>query len=485
MAPRKASKEFPLLEANGLMTSEITGDGNCLFNALSDQMHGHEGENLAIRAKVIEEMRANPDNYKSFIPVDPRGPGRRNPKRKNKGSASESLQETPTDAQIEAAWQDHLRRMSQSGCYGDNTELVAFTKAYDVNVVVFTYQSLIYQVKAAEDGVKRPILYIALHEFEHYSTVRKIGGPSTGPPEITIGDPEAPADMNAGMEGNTIHNWQVDVVQNSLPTPVEESVIRQSIKQHKGNIDNAVTELLDSQYYSSAPGTPGNLSESGNSSFFEREQESEDEYSSCRNKRRNFDGARDAKKRVLGQQNKEFVYVPLPSVEVTAPDAYDSRHPSPEIPAIQQLRNSSDVASIATSDDDSYSEYTASTHSRAQSVAPGTTPPRPRIILHTASQKAKLARQRQQSDSQEPTSSEPSEPSEPVTLATALREMKNMSARERKVYKKTLQKKQARVRKQEKMQSDSKLTTTSANIKRASPPVDKVLSLGKLSMIQI
>jgi hypothetical protein len=126
-------------------------------------MHGHEGENLAIRAKVIEEMRSNPDNYKSFIPVDPRGVGRRNPKRKNKGGASESLQETPTAAQIEAAWQDHLRRMSQSGCYGDNPELVAFTKAYDVNVVVFTYQSLIYQVKAAQDGVKRPILYIALH----------------------------------------------------------------------------------------------------------------------------------------------------------------------------------------------------------------------------------------------------------------------------------------------------------------------------------
>jgi OTU domain-containing protein 3 len=284
--------------------------------------------------------------------------------------------------------------------------------------------------------------------------------------------------VDAGFEGPTIHNWQVDAVQNSLPTPLEESVIRQSIKQHRGNIDNAVSELLDSQYYSSAPGTPGNLSESGNSSF-EREQESEDEYSSCPNKRRNFNGAGHARKRVLAQMNKEFGFVPLPSVEVTAPDAYDSRHPSPEIPAIQKLRNSSDVASIATSEDDSYSEYTASTHSRAQSVALGTTPPRPRIILHTASQKAKLARQRQQSDSQEPT------PLERPPVVTVLREMKKMSARERKALKKTLQKKQARERKQGRMQSDSKLTTSSANIKRGSPPVDKFLSLGKLSMIQI
>jgi hypothetical protein len=126
-------------------------------------MHGHEGENLAIRARVIEEMRSDPDSYKGFLAVDPRGVGRRNPKRKNKAGASEALQETPSVAQIEAAWQDHLRRMSQSGCYGDNAEIVAFTKAYNADVLVFSYNSCNYMVRAAEDGAKRPVLYIALH----------------------------------------------------------------------------------------------------------------------------------------------------------------------------------------------------------------------------------------------------------------------------------------------------------------------------------
>ena len=126
-------------------------------------MHGHEGENLAIRARVIEEMRSAPDNYKGFLAVDPTGVGRRNPKRKNKAGASDALQATPTEAQIEAAWQDHLSRMSKSGCYGDNAEIVAFTKAYNMDVLVFSYNSCNYLVKAAEDDVKRPVLYIALH----------------------------------------------------------------------------------------------------------------------------------------------------------------------------------------------------------------------------------------------------------------------------------------------------------------------------------
>lgn len=137
--------------------------GNCLFNALSDQMYGHEGENLAIRARVIQEMRSDPENYKGFLAVDPRGPGRRNPKRKNKGGASAALQESPSDEQIEATWQDHLHRMSQSGCYGDNAEIVAFTKAYNVDVLLFSYNSVTYNIKASSEVANRPKLYVALH----------------------------------------------------------------------------------------------------------------------------------------------------------------------------------------------------------------------------------------------------------------------------------------------------------------------------------
>jgi OTU domain-containing protein 3 len=320
--------------------------------------------------------------------------------------------------------------------------------------------------------------------FEHYSTVRKIGGPFTGLPDITFEGHPSKAEVDAELaKGPTIHDWQIEVIQSSLPTPVDEAVIRQAIKQHRGNIDRVVSEFLDSQYYSSAPGTPGSLSESGNSSI-ERDQDSDEEDAFGPNKRQNrqIKGMekvfRERQRKMAAEKSN-----PIPSLEVTAPDSIGSRQTSPENPAIQKLRNSNDAVSIATSEDDTNSEYTASTFSRAQSVALGTTPPRTRIILRTASQKAKLERQRQQTSSREAT------PQDTITVRGVPKQecvkRPKISARDRKVMKKTAQKQQAKERKQEKSLPDGKLATSSVNIKRSSPPIEKVLSLGTLSMIQI
>lgn len=303
-------------------------------------------------------------------------------------------------------------------------------------------------------------------------------------PQITLDQHPSQAEIDAEVaKGPVIHDWQIDVIQSSLPTPLDESVITQAIKQHKGNIDAVVSEFLDSQYYSSAPGTPGSLSESGNSSI-EREQDSEDEDAFNPSKRQN----RQKFSHKIGseawreQQRKRPErlperLLPIPSLEITAPDATNSRHTSPELLAIQKIRDHSDVASIATSEEDTNSEYAASTSSRAHSVALGSTPPRPRIILRTASQKAKLERQRQQTGSQEPTPSE--DQYQPLLNKTKL-----ISARDRKTLKKIAQKQQAKERKQGNGQSE-KLADSTGNIKKESPHMDKVLSLGTLSMIQI
>lgn len=42
------SDEFPLLEGVGLYTSDISGDGNCLFHTLSDQLHRNGLANVDI-----------------------------------------------------------------------------------------------------------------------------------------------------------------------------------------------------------------------------------------------------------------------------------------------------------------------------------------------------------------------------------------------------------------------------------------------------
>jgi OTU domain-containing protein 3 len=185
------SEEFPLLKAQGLKVCEIRGDGkctrppstlhfppiqtfraivtdllsfalgNCLFNALSDQIFGDQSKHREIRMNVIQHMRENPDNFKPFITV---GQGqRRNPKRKNTGALSARFSFQPsTDEQTERAWEEHLERMAQGGTYGDNMEIRAFTEAYNTDVKIFQYD-IAYYVRAKDDGATRPVAYIAYH----------------------------------------------------------------------------------------------------------------------------------------------------------------------------------------------------------------------------------------------------------------------------------------------------------------------------------
>ena len=119
--------------------------------------------------KVIQHMRENPDNFKPFITV---GEGqRRNPKRKNAGALSSQFSfQPPTEEQTERAWEQHLERMAQGGTYGDNMEIRAFTQAYNTDVKIFQ-SDLAYYVRVKDDGVVRPVAFIAYHVRALYDFV--------------------------------------------------------------------------------------------------------------------------------------------------------------------------------------------------------------------------------------------------------------------------------------------------------------------------
>ncbi|KAF2121514.1 hypothetical protein BDV96DRAFT_594706 [Lophiotrema nucula] len=198
--PTTNATEFPLLQSNGLYASEIKGDGNCLFNALSDQLFGHQDKHAELRDATIHHMRVNADYYQQFMVVNP---VRRNPKRKVASVATldvgyHSLEE------LQQQFNNHLDKMGQAGEWADNMEVVAFASALDVHVRLWqadyfymfspreetirttsSLARLTIDDDDAEIGDKRPTLNIAYHTWEHYSSVRNIGGPHTGPPQIS------------------------------------------------------------------------------------------------------------------------------------------------------------------------------------------------------------------------------------------------------------------------------------------------------------
>lgn len=139
--------------------------GNCLFNALSDQLYGHQNEHSNIRSKVIDYMRENADYYKMFIDVHPGGGMRRNPKRKNVGAYSSPANiAPPSESDIDRVFQSHLDSMAKGGTYGDNMEISAFSSAFSVDVKIYQ-RDFAYMISGANPdtvGV-REVAHIAYH----------------------------------------------------------------------------------------------------------------------------------------------------------------------------------------------------------------------------------------------------------------------------------------------------------------------------------
>ncbi|KAI8854377.1 hypothetical protein BC829DRAFT_471421 [Chytridium lagenaria] len=92
------------LENLGLKLKEITGDGNCLFRSLADQMEGNpanHGHHRAIICKHMEEYR---ELYEPFM--------------------------------IDETLDQHIARMKRDGTYGENMEVVAFARANNIQIAI-------------------------------------------------------------------------------------------------------------------------------------------------------------------------------------------------------------------------------------------------------------------------------------------------------------------------------------------------------------
>ena len=110
-----------------------------------------------------------------------------------------------------------------------------------------------------------------LKTYEHYSSIRNIDGPFDGLPQISIQDisPEAEKQLQRELaKGPKIESWMVDVVMQVLPYDANRSIVEQTIKECRGNVDLAVQYLL--------PETSPETSE--RSSSIERDPDSDDEW---------------------------------------------------------------------------------------------------------------------------------------------------------------------------------------------------------------
>ncbi|KAF8624060.1 hypothetical protein AX15_006074 [Amanita polypyramis BW_CC] len=184
----------------GLYAVQTLGDGNCLFRALSDQYHGTDIKHAQVRQEVCDWIAMHKSRYAPFVD-DERG--------------------------IEI----HLRCMRENGTYGGHMELSAFAHLTRRNIKV-VQPGLVYVIEwnaggdpddfqqdndivndspadprerrkqrrerirekkqqasaRADNGQDTPlshcIMYVAYHDWEHFSSIRNLRGPHVGLPYV-------------------------------------------------------------------------------------------------------------------------------------------------------------------------------------------------------------------------------------------------------------------------------------------------------------
>lgn len=170
--------------------------------------------------------------------------------------------------------------MARGGTYGDNMEITAFSSAYDVDVKIYQ-RDFAYMVTGCGNDVQRPIAHIAYHTWEHYSSIRNLDGPHTGVPEVSpkVLSLEEEQRQKEKLEATPyVLPWMIDVVSKSLPYLADKPTIKRALEAARGNIDLAVSNMLDAEEY-------GSTSSQQESSSVERDHDSDDDMHDGPNKK--------------------------------------------------------------------------------------------------------------------------------------------------------------------------------------------------------
>ncbi|RNA29392.1 OTU domain-containing 3 [Brachionus plicatilis] len=156
------------LEKLSLELRDITGDGNCCFRALSDQMEGNESQHLVYRKQVCQYIRQNRAEFEPFI------------------AALIEEEDGPKKPSKLDSFEQYLKSMEQAGTYADNLCLVAFARLNQLNINIHQISLPIWTISGVNTHLNRSVreLHLSYHNGEHYSSIRPLGDKSKMPTNI-------------------------------------------------------------------------------------------------------------------------------------------------------------------------------------------------------------------------------------------------------------------------------------------------------------
>ncbi|SJX66137.1 uncharacterized protein SRS1_13545 [Sporisorium reilianum f. sp. reilianum] len=106
------------LKRMGLYAANTTGDGNCLFRALSDQLYGNSSRHAQLRQETCDHLAARPEKFAGFVDDKP--------------------------------FDQYIRLMRENGTYGGHLELHAFAQMKQKQIKI-VQPGLVYVVEGVDD----------------------------------------------------------------------------------------------------------------------------------------------------------------------------------------------------------------------------------------------------------------------------------------------------------------------------------------------
>ena len=184
----------------GLELRDITGDGNCCFRALSDQMEGSERLHLEFRNRVCMYMRQNRDEFEPFV------------------AALIEEEEADINKKMNKkldAFEKYIKNLENTGTYADNGCLVAFARLYQVDINIHQLDLPVWTIHGCIPRKNQVVrqLHLSYHNGEHYSSIRPLGDRTNTPTNISFASslpPQPPVKKVSKANSNNYYNDSYD-----------------------------------------------------------------------------------------------------------------------------------------------------------------------------------------------------------------------------------------------------------------------------------
>lgn len=127
------------LQLYELVELKVSGDGNCQFRSLSDQIYRSSEHHKLVREQVVHQLKFYPELYAAYVPM---------------------------------AYDEYLRKISTAGEWGDHVTLQAAADAFGVKIFVLTSFKDTCYIEILPCGQKsNRIIFLSFWAEVHYNSI--------------------------------------------------------------------------------------------------------------------------------------------------------------------------------------------------------------------------------------------------------------------------------------------------------------------------